>query len=187
MKKFGPLIYILLATLLLAWSAYATVRPAPQALRLPAQALASPTDTTAAALLRVAALERSVEALARQQDQAGLALARIDPIATGAGLPEPAIAPGQYGAASGTAPARRAAPPAPAISMVYLSPGMERVVIDGQLLATGDLLPGGARIVSISQDRVVTQRKGRKAVVLRAPEGQVLGTVSAGARKDTLR
>lgn len=69
-------------------------------------------------------------------------------------------------------------PPAkPDISLVYVSPDLQKVVINGKLLGAGDRLPGGGRLISITQERVVFDRQGRRAV-LQLPKPHVLGIES---------
>lgn len=68
-----------------------------------------------------------------------------------------------------------AAPPAPVISMVYVSSDMRRAVIDGKIYAIGDVLPGGGSLMAVSLNEVVIDVKGRRTVV-QVPRSRVSGS-----------
>ncbi len=60
------------------------------------------------------------------------------------------------------------------VSLVYISPDLQKVVIDGMLLGIGDMLPDGGTLTSITQEQIVIKR-GNQRTVLRLPEPHVLG------------
>ncbi len=66
---------------------------------------------------------------------------------------------------------------APIISLVYLSSDMQRAVINGNLYATGDLLPDGGRLAEIGMSQVVIDVRGKRRV-LQVPRGQAMGSIS---------
>lgn len=65
-------------------------------------------------------------------------------------------------------------PVKPEISLVYISPDLQKVVINGRLLGTGDTLPDGGRLISITQEQIVVERNGHRKA-LRLPKPHVLG------------
>ena len=65
----------------------------------------------------------------------------------------------------------------PDISLVYVSPNLQKVVINGRLYGTGDRLPNGGRLIAISQERIVIVRHGHRKV-LPIPKTHVLGMAS---------
>lgn len=66
----------------------------------------------------------------------------------------------------------------PVISLVYVSPDLQKVVINGSLLGVGDKMPGGGRLVAIAQDRIKYVLKGKSQALL-VPEPHVLGMAAA--------
>ena len=63
------------------------------------------------------------------------------------------------------------------ISLVYISPDMQKVVINGKMFGTGDTLPSGGRLISITDKSIVIMQHGsRKVVPLAKP--QALGIAS---------
>ncbi|MBU0594591.1 MAG: hypothetical protein KKH74_12770 [Gammaproteobacteria bacterium] len=60
------------------------------------------------------------------------------------------------------------------ISLVYISPDLQKVVINGMLLGIGDILPDGGTLTSITQEQIVIKQGGHRTV-LRLPEPHVLG------------
>lgn len=64
---------------------------------------------------------------------------------------------GLKGGASAAALAPQPAPMARTLSMIYISQGFQRAVIDGAYVAPGSVLPGGARVARIDADRVVVR------------------------------
>lgn len=81
-------------------------------------------------------------------------------------------------AAPGTT--QKVAAASPVISLLYLSPSMQRVVIDGTILGVGDTLPGGGRVVDIGPDEVVLSR-GNGVETLKVPKARVVGSVASPA------
>lgn len=63
------------------------------------------------------------------------------------------------------------------ISLVYISPDMQKVVINGKMFGTGDTLPSGGRLISITDKSIVIMQHGRRKVVLLA-KPQALGIAS---------
>lgn len=72
-------------------------------------------------------------------------------------------------------------PAKPDISLVYVSSDLQKVVINGKLLGAGDVLPGGGRLISITQERIVFERRGRRAS-MRLPTPNVFGVDSNSSK-----
>jgi hypothetical protein len=52
---------------------------------------------------------------------------------------------------------------------------MQRAVINGQLYARGDVMPGGGRLTSISLNEVVIESEKGQRTVVKAPQSQMAG------------
>lgn len=65
-------------------------------------------------------------------------------------------------------------PAKPDISLVYVSPDLQKVVINGKLYGTGDKLPHGGHLIAISQERIVIMQHGHRKV-LPIPKAHALG------------
>ena len=59
---------------------------------------------------------------------------------------------------------------------------MQRAAINGNLYATGDLLPDGSRLMDIGMDQVVINTGGRRKV-LQVPRNQVMGSTTKPVKK----
>ncbi|MBR7800851.1 hypothetical protein [Undibacterium fentianense] len=75
-------------------------------------------------------------------------------------------------AAAAAAAAKKAIP---AISMIYVSSDMQKVVINGRAYEVGDVLPNGGKILEINLDQVAYEQ-GKRRLIMKAPQSQVLGT-----------
>ena len=177
MKKYAALLLMVASLAGLAWAGVLALRMA----LAPAPALSAPRvaslptkdgEDAQQQLRRINLVLSRIESLKRQ-----LPLMAMAPLAQAAPAPLAALdkttGPGakQASARMGTA----AAPPAPVISMVYLSSDMRRAVIDGKLYAIGDALPGGGNLMVISLNEVVIDVKGRRTVV-QVPRSRVSGS-----------
>lgn len=163
MMKFAAAILTVLALLGTGWVIVAVSRPMPA---MPPTAGVSPElsqqlKTGEAELQHLRALDKTLDqinrlALAARPAAAVLALhdSKAQDAALGKGSAQPAD---------------------PVISLVYVSTDLKKVVIDGKLLGAGDQLPGGGRLISITQERIEYERKGRRAT-MRLPKPDVLGS-----------
>jgi hypothetical protein len=174
MKKYAALLLMLASLAGLAWASLLTVRMALK----PTPALSS----AAPASLHLKEGEDALQRL-RRIDQVLNKIDALKPLAsqmaTGP-LAQPAptpVAAAVNPATQAGKPAPAAAKAAPVISMVYLSTNMQRAVINGKLYASGDSMPDGGRLVTISLNEVVIDYKGRRKV-LQVPRSQVSGSTA---------
>lgn len=185
MKKYAALLLMVASLAGLAWAGVLALRMAvglAPALSVPRVASAPNKDGDDAQqqLRRVNQALSRIERFKRQ-----LPLMAVAPLAQAAPAPLAALdktpGPGAKQALARTGAA--VAPPAPVISMVYLSSDMRRAVIDGKLYAIGDALPGGGSLMAISLNEVVIDVKGRRTAV-QVPRSRVSGsTVKPVAEK----
>jgi hypothetical protein len=52
--------------------------------------------------------------------------------------------------------------PENAVSFIYLSPDIRRAIIDGNFVQEGEILPNGARVVSMNEGAVMVRKTGKK-------------------------
>lgn len=171
MKKYTALLLMIASLAGLVWASVLSIRMA----LAPAPALLAPESKNIPAIDGEEALQRL--------DRLDLVLGQIDrlkqfPPQVAAGpLAQPAALP-----VSTTAQNALQENEAPVISLVYLSPDMQRAVINGNLYATGDLLPDGSRLADISMDQITTDIGGRRKV-WQVPRNQVMGSTAKPVKK----
>jgi type II secretory pathway component PulC len=79
-----------------------------------------------------------------------------------------------------------AVPNASPISMIYVSNNMSRVVINGNTYSVGDRLPGGANLVEINLDSIITENKGRRQKI-KAPQSSIVGSTQKLKPKEEIQ
>jgi type II secretory pathway component PulC len=72
------------------------------------------------------------------------------------------------------------------ISMIYVSNNMSRVVMNGNTYSVGDRLPGGANLVEINLDSIITETKGRRQK-MKAPQAAVVGSTQKLKPKEEIQ
>jgi hypothetical protein len=174
MRKYAALIFLVVSLTALVWGAVLTMRSAMVPLQ-PLPVSAGSASSSMDGNLVLAQLRRASQLLARldalpPSSAAGVA----GPLAQNSSTPvakAPLFVAGKA-AASATAPAKE---PKTTISMIYVSSDMQRAVINGQLYARGDVMPGGGRLTSISLKEVVIESEKGQRTVVKAPQSQMAG------------
>lgn len=64
------------------------------------------------------------------------------------------------------------------VSLVYISAGFRRAVIDGVYVKPGSVLPGNARVLDVQRDAVVISEAGKRRVLKVDNRANAVGSVS---------
>jgi hypothetical protein len=175
MKKYAALLLMMASVVCLGWAGYLTYRLSTSVHSFPSSPDVAPLylPEGVSAMQRLEHMEKTLSFI----DSIKVATLQT-PVAPLA--PTPAMATSVSASApAGSSGTRPTTVPrvAPAITIVYLSSDMQRVVIDGLVYALGDSLPNGGKLVTLNLDNVVVDYKGRRKVYP-IPKGQVLGSVT---------
>ncbi len=176
MRKYAALMLSLAGMAALVWAGMLTMRSAMAPIARPMLATAPVAPPFADGNLELAQLRRADQLLANLEAMGPASMAlRGGPLAQAAAA-APTLLPLQSGARKASGPVSASVDKAPpTISMIYLSSDMQRAVINGQIYARGDALPGGGRLTSISLKEVVIESKSGQRTILKAPQSQVAG------------